>query len=55
MEEVKESGATGAFKGYNVPRDSKKKQENIAQDSGMRMDTMGGDDISDEVDEYGAQ
>jgi hypothetical protein len=56
MEEVKESGATGAFKGYQVPRDSKKKQENnIAQDSGMRMDTMGGDDISDEVDEYGAQ
>lgn len=30
-----------------MPRD-KKKSENIAQDSGMRMDTMGGDDPSDE-------
>ena len=49
MEEEKESGATGQFKGYSVPRD-KKKAENIAQDSGMRMDTMGGDDPSSEGD-----
>lgn len=39
MEEVKESGATGAFAGYQF-----KQKADIAQDSGMRMDTMGGGD-----------
>lgn len=37
LEEVKESGATGQFKGYSVPK-------TIAEDSGLRMDTIGGDD-----------
>lgn len=45
MEEVKESGATGAFAGYSMQR---KENNNIAQDSGMRMDTMGGDDSGSE-------
>ena len=40
MEEVKESGATGVFSGYQF----KQKASDIAQDSGMRMDTMGGGD-----------
>jgi hypothetical protein len=48
MEEVKESGATGAFKGYSM----KKKQETLAEDSGMRMDTMGGDNSDELADDY---
>lgn len=51
MEEVKESGATGAFKGYSM----KKKQETLAEDSGMRMDTMGGDNSDELADDYGKQ
>ena len=53
MEEVKESGATGAFAGYKLPRtaesavDQKKKPDEVQVDSGLRMDTMGGDDDSD--------
>lgn len=53
MEEVKESGATGAFAGYKLPRtaesavDQKKKPDEVQIDSGLRMDTMGGDDDSD--------
>lgn len=52
MEEVKDQGATGAFAGYNMSKASSKPKESIAQDSGMRMDTMGGDDQSSEGD-YG--
>ena len=53
MEEVKESGATGAFAGFKLPRtaesavDQKKKPDEVQVDSGLRMDTMGGDDDSD--------
>ena len=53
MEEVKESGATGAFAGYKLPRtaesvvDQSKKPDEVQVDSGLRMDTMGGDDDSD--------
>lgn len=58
MEEVKESGATGAFAGYKIPRTeadaSKKKVLDVKLDSGQRMDTIGGDDSENDGSDNGA-